>query len=223
MNKFQSLFLGATMAAATATVVSFAPSAALAIQLYGNISIRGDANLGPNNQTPANTAITWTNASGTVSNNSNGSFFDLRNTTATLQNIALTIADLANVSNTAPSSAVYNFGAIDNFANFGNVTLDGINGLLAFHLDPGSLTRTVLGNDTVVVTLDQVTGRFDFNGTTFATAVMSGEQSGSSGTFGISATAVPEPLTMTGLALGVGFGGFLKTRYSKKEKQLEKV
>lgn len=33
--------------------------------------------------------------------------------------------------------------------------------------------------------------------------------------------AVPEPITMGGLALGAGFGAFLKTRYSKKKNELE--
>ncbi|MEH2003914.1 PEP-CTERM sorting domain-containing protein [Nostoc sp.] len=39
----------------------------------------------------------------------------------------------------------------------------------------------------------------------------------------VSVTAVPEPSTMGGIALCVGFGAFLKTRYSKKDKGIEKA
>ncbi|QFS49482.1 PEP-CTERM sorting domain-containing protein [Nostoc sphaeroides CCNUC1] len=39
----------------------------------------------------------------------------------------------------------------------------------------------------------------------------------------VSVTPIPEPSTMGGIALCVGFGAFLKTRYSKKDKQIEKA
>lgn len=244
MKHLSTVLFGATLAATTAAAVAFAPSSAMAvqIQLFGDVSVRGDANLGPNNATPATTAVTWTNnptpngGRGTVSTGSNGSFAGLVGNNVFLKNIALTIANLANVSPIAPSSATYNFGAINNFIDFGTVNnlpvlANGLastaSGNLTFDLDAGSLVRTALGNGVIEVTLNPVTGRFNFNGVTVATALLSGQQIGNSGNFGISITSqpepIPEPLTMGGLALGAGFGAYLKSRYSKKDEQLEKV
>ncbi|WP_414576203.1 PEP-CTERM sorting domain-containing protein [Anabaena sp. CCY 9402-a] len=239
MDKFKSLFLGATMAAATVTAVSFAPSAAMAVQLFGDIIVEGAADLGPNNQTPANTGITWTSNTGTVGNTSNGSFLPLIGTSVNLKNIALTIDDITQVSNPAPvgSSAVYNFAAITDFINFGVVNnlpvLFGppnlASGNLTFDLDAGSLVRQVFGGGQIQYSLDGATGTFKLVGVggdiTTAQGFLTGNQSGTAGNFSISMTAqpVPEPLTMGGLAIGAGFGAFLKKRYSKKEKQLVKA
>ncbi|WP_062295106.1 PEP-CTERM sorting domain-containing protein [Nostoc piscinale] len=39
----------------------------------------------------------------------------------------------------------------------------------------------------------------------------------------VSVTPVPEPLTMGGLTIGLGFGAFLKNRYGKKNEQIKKA
>lgn len=232
MNKFQSLFLGATMAATTATAVAFAPSSASAITLNGDFSISSGVTFTNSSAvtSPATINVRWANNAATTVTDATGSFSSLSGINGTN---GLTIKDLFltrdSGQNNGTLPATYSYAAIDNFLTFTNVILDGSGpGTLTFDLDPGQVLRTGQpGNTFRIDSLEEgLTGVFEFLGNTpgSGTFTASGRlrtlSSGGAGTLTLTAQ-VPEPITMGGLAIGAGFGAYLKKRYSKKEKQAQ--
>jgi hypothetical protein len=239
MNKFQSLFLGATMAATTMTAVAFAPSAASAITLNGSITFGSGNILG--NPAFGNTEtaqIQWRNP---------GTVFDVEGDFDTLPPITqvnLSTLNLTRVGLSATNPAFYNvdLDPVTNqavFANFGSVTIDSVTDVLTFAITGGQLQRSIIFNGIQAVGIEVGTtinsplhGVFNFGTKTIAEGLFSLNQNRTigSGTVTLTATGIPdggepipEPLTMGGLAVGAGFGAFLKKRYAKKEKQLAKA
>lgn len=252
MNKFQSLFLGATMAATTMTGVAFAPSAAMAITLTGTMTVQGPVNLGDTSN-DAIESLTWTgltlhtgkeatvsvptldfgNPPGRFNPNLDGLAIDAKNLT------------LTRVGTGTSNSEVYEFEKVISFFNFGQFVYtqednSTVTDFLTFDLNAGQLTRVVNPMNAniqfVSIPNTPITGVFKFGTQTIAMGEIQANQSilfgTSSGgaTFNLIATGVPdegepipEPLTMGGLAVGAGFGAFLKKRYAKKEKQLAKA
>lgn len=221
MKHFPTVLFGATLAATTAAAVAFAPSSAQAIQLSGSVGVDGTVDITRPN---ANTVIIDFQTVNGVSTptppfNSFNAFLP------PLTPGGVTIQDLTLTALAAPT-ATANFAtaAVASFLNFGTRTLDGITGQLTFDLDPATFLVNSIGNGNIAVTVDGATGVWRFGGSTIATGSITATDFGA-GTFAISLEAqpVPEPLTMGGLALGAGFGAFLKSRYSKKDEQVEKV
>ncbi|MBD2345497.1 PEP-CTERM sorting domain-containing protein [Anabaena subtropica] len=217
MKQFQSVVFGATFAATTAALVAFAPSSAHAIQLSGSVGVDGNVNI----LTPdASTVVLDFTAINGVSPTPIFSSFLPALTPSGLSIKDLTLAALA----TPTATANFATGSVTSFLDFGIRTLNTTTGSLTFDLDAATFLVTTNTAGSTAVTVDGATGIWRFDGNTVARGSITATDFGS-GTFAISLRAepVPEPLTMGGLALGAGFGAFLKTRYSKKDEQLEKV
>jgi PEP-CTERM motif len=236
MNKFQSLCLGATLAATTMTTVALAPSSALAITLNGNISISGPVALGTPASSPATSLLDFVTGSDGKEGAVDTVTHDFATFVPTLLGKRIDIVDLFLTRITgslASLSADYSFGAVANFIDFGTVTLGTTTANLSFDLDAGVLNRTrkpLSGNIVEVTPNDPgLTGKFQFNGETVAIGEISATQTifggvtGGSATISLSAKPVPEPLTMGGLALGTAFGAFMRKRYSKNDAKLQKA
>lgn len=268
MNKFQSLFLGATMAATTMTAVAFAPSSASAITLDGNLTVGSGASFvfSNNDVNPNTITINWANNTGTSVQVAEDSFASLRNLTANQvtnaflvnnfgapdyqfnANSVLSINQLVlNYSSLGSNAnlAIYNYGNVTSFLQFDNVTLtDAItstaqNGTLHFDLASGQIVKEQkLDGNFDLNSVGNIFGTFRFVGSTAAIGTFTANgnlgklsansltvQGGGTITVGTVTPSepVPEPLTMGGLAIGAGFGAFLKKRYAKKEKQLAKA
>ncbi|WP_171815369.1 PEP-CTERM sorting domain-containing protein [Nostoc sp. PCC 7524] len=227
------------MAATTMTAVAFAPSAAMAVSitLDGEISFGTINDLGiPSNLNNPTEYIFWTNP-GTIGE-TDGDFATAIPpiTSVILQTLKLT------QTTSAGDVATYTVDESDpltDFANFGSVTINGETDVLSFNVTGGQLTRTILrgiNNSPVGINIgthptDIVEGIFKFKGQTVANGTFVLADFGNlGGGFVILTTQppdggepIPEPLTMGGLAVGAGFGAFLKKRYAKKEKQLAKA
>jgi hypothetical protein len=217
MKHFPSVLFGATLAATTA-VVAFAPSSAQAIQLSGSVSINGTLDITQINSTTV--GLDFVDVDGVSSTPVFSNFLPPLNTGS------LTIKDLTLTALVTPTlTANYATGAVATFLDFGTRTLGSDTGLLTFDLNAANfLVTTIPSTGSIAATLQGATGVWKFNGSTIATGAITGTDFGE-GSYTISLTAqpVPEPITMGGLALGAGFGAFLKSRYSKKDEQVEKV
>ncbi len=243
MYKFKSVFLGAAMAATTATAVTFAPSSASAITLNGSLTFTPDSvNVGPANQQPVTTTLQWL---GTKGDGKKGAVTDVKGDFAALvpallgkrfniENLLLSRLTGTNTSN----QATYSFNLTNGknaatvpFIDFGLFALNGKPAQnLAFYINPtnvaqgtGIVTRSRgLGGSVTEVTLEGFTGVFRYGNDTIAEGTFSASNLGTQGSYVIlQTTPVPEPLTMGGLAIGAGFGAYLKKRYSQKEKQAQ--
>lgn len=253
MNKFQSLFLGATMAATTMTAVAFAPSAAMAVTLLqGTIGIDADGvDLGDLNSQPGTVVLDWLSGvdgkEGTVKNTLTGVTGNFLSFAPTLKGTRVDIKDLTltntGVDGSLSNSIIYDFERVNKFIEFtGNFTFDSTVGTLSFNLYEGQIMRRLLDDSVVTMTFlnPGLQGEFVFtdalgntrtlgSGNITASEIFDNGQSSSEAGITLRALAeepgepVPEPLTMGGLAIGAGFGAFLKKRYSKKEKQLQKA
>ncbi|MGH1392460.1 MAG: PEP-CTERM sorting domain-containing protein [Trichormus sp.] len=225
MNKFQSLFLGATMAASTMTAVAFAPSAAQAISLAGELELDGNVQLSrTGNQVLVDfTSVNTVTAVPTFSN------LLPPLGTGVPGNLPISIGNGAGISIqdlilTRVSGTTYQTAAVTtSFLNFGQRTLGSTTAALTFNLNPAQFFVQTTANGGLAVSLLGTTGTWQFGNDIIGTSQITANDIGRTGAYTITATAVPEPLTMGGLALGAGFGAFLKKRYAKKDKELAKV
>jgi hypothetical protein len=237
MNKFQSLCFGATLAATTMTTVALAPSSAMAITLNGSLVINGAADIGTaGNVAPGTAAIDWTGNgntnvnNGVINSNATGDFSTLAvpGNSVTLKDLALTLIPGSVVSNGGITTSNYTFGSYIPFIDFGLVAIAG-QGLqnLSFNLDPGTLSRTDLPTGIIEYSPVGITGTFVYGGNTAGKGIITAQESfflsGGSGDGSVSITAVPEPITMGGLALGTAFGAFMRKRYAKNDAKLQKA
>lgn len=239
MKQFSSVLFGATFAATTAAVVAFTPSSAQAITLSGSLTINGNAVVLPgpgagqltidfqdvDNITSVplfsnfNPPLDPGTQNAVLPYDPNGGTILPTDAIIDIQDLVLSarVPTVDNVSNYETTSVV------TSFLNFGQRTLGAETGSLTFDLNPATFIGAVNSSGGQVLTLHSATGVWKFNGSTISTASISATSFGDNGSYTISATAIPEPLTMGGLAIGAGFAGFLKTRYSKKGEQLKKA
>ncbi|MBD2360063.1 PEP-CTERM sorting domain-containing protein [Anabaena minutissima FACHB-250] len=223
------------MAAATVTAVSFAPSAAYALTLNGDFTVDSDVIYTDSSavNSPSSVTISWKNNANTRVSSASGSFIPLLGLTSTGISSQVNVNSLSLTRkvgyNNSSTYSEYTYAAVDNFLTFTNVVLDSVGpGTLEFDLDAGEISKTLfsLGNFRYENLTDLV-GTFRFFGDIEGSGVFSATgrlgRLTSDGSGSVTIAAVPEPLTMGGLAIGAGFGAFLKKRYSKKEKQLVKA
>jgi len=215
-------------------MTALAPSSVQAIALNGSVAITSPVFLGdPNLGNPVNTTIDWITGGDGKEGTVNAVTGDFANFVPNLLNKRVDLTDISltrsGPATTVPgffSSADYNSNAVTNFIDFGNVTLNNTTANLSFDLNAGVVQRIVVDpvDSIVELTPTGISGTFNFNNQTVATGNITAAQSPITGGIGvISITAVPEPITIGGIALGTSFGAFLKKRYSKNGKKLAKV
>ncbi|MBD2297278.1 PEP-CTERM sorting domain-containing protein [Nostoc sp. FACHB-190] len=227
MKQFQSVLFGATLAATTAAAVAFTPSSAQAITLYGELELQGAAAV--QRLSPSQVSINFTDVKTVVSV---PTFSDLSPSLGAGVPGVLPInigggsgIDIQDLTLNLVSGTTYATAAVTSFLNFGQRSLDGGNtfAALTFDLNPAQFFVQTIPNGGLAVSLLGTTGVWRFGEDIVGTAQISANDIGNVGGYTITATAVPEPITMGGLAVGAGFAGFLRKRYAKKDKQLTKA
>ncbi|MGB3512335.1 MAG: PEP-CTERM sorting domain-containing protein [Microcoleaceae cyanobacterium] len=213
MKVLQSLLIGTTMAATTLATGTIAASPAQAMGLNGSIGLHGTAVFGnPTSASPASTTLGFT-SNEIEDGQTSGDFLNVEYNPPAIQIQTLELSRDGGVGTTD-----YNFNQTETFINFGQQNLFG-NGSqqLTFDLDAGSLTRMYGGQNFLIeATMNGITGNFNYGGETIAAGFFSASRSGPSNTYQmtLSAREVPEPLTILGTGLALGFGVMFKKKGS---------
>ncbi|MEH2460856.1 PEP-CTERM sorting domain-containing protein [Nostoc sp.] len=212
MIGFKSTLLNATLAITAALPLAAAgmftsAGSAQAATLSGSIGLVGTSVIPSGLGNPANTSIQFTDVK--VTNNTSGDFLDF---SPTLSGTGITIntLNLTKITDIPTTTlATYSTGNYTPFIDFGSRSLDGTTAFLTFDLDNSVLTRNTFSDGGIGYGVNEITGKFNFNGQTIATGLISGSLSGTSSGYELTLTAkavsVPEPTTMLGLGL-VGAG-----------------
>lgn len=222
MKTLSSLGLGTSLIAATvtaATVVAVAP--AQAAILNGNIGLGGTYN--DNGQNFTNGSFTWTFENLFVSP-TNGDFSGLKTPNQPIIN-PLTFTNCTNngFTGTCDTSAVtpfIAFGTQTLMTKDGEVTAD-----LKFHLDAGQAWQFQMDSSGITYLQTEpgrpgFTGAFIFNQKTLAIGNLTANFNADSKTYSMSIETkdVPEPLTLMGSGLALGFGGLFQRKNASKRK-----
>jgi hypothetical protein len=211
MKTLSSLGLGTSLIAATVTAAVVATAPAQAASLSGSVGLSGDLDIV--NKT-AN-GFTW-KFSENVVNDQFGDFTGLSFPDSSLPQIN----DLAFTC----YSGFCTTNSVSPFINFGQQTLTTKDGEttanLTFNLNAGQyLNFGVSGTTETTVSFPYLTGAFNFNGSTLAVGQLAGGYSGQSSTYQMTLKTVPEPLTIMGSGLALGFGGLFQRNASKRKNQ----
>ncbi|MBD2204254.1 PEP-CTERM sorting domain-containing protein [Calothrix sp. FACHB-1219] len=228
MFAIKSRVITATLAATaaipivTAGVFTSAGSAQAAI-LKGSIGLNGTSIVPSDGINPKNTSITFVDVDGVDTEGDFANFSpNLDSVTTPIKGISINTLKLTKISNLPSISkitrATYSTGNVFPFINFGTRTLNSTTAVLTFDLDDAVITRTRTSSTNISdVTLDGITGKFNFDGKTVATGFVTASLSGTRSTYQLTLTAepvsVPEPSTMLGLGL---FGTFIAASRLRK-------
>lgn len=217
MKTLQSLLIGTTLAATTITATTLAPSAAQAMNLNGSISFTGTPVFG--NPKAVNPTSTSFGVTGAQVLQSTGDFekgsFD--SPVPTFETLNLTRID----SSIDGEKANYSYGQTTSFIDFGMQDLGSGLKQLTFDLNAGQLTRGTASNGATSFAFDtDLTGKFNYGGSTVATGFFTASQVFESTSFqmSIEAKEVPEPLTILGTSVALGFGAIFKKRAANRNK-----
>ncbi len=206
MKTLSSLGLGTSLIAAAvtaATVVAVAP--AQAASLYGSVGLSGDLDIV--NKT-AN-GFTWKFSDNVV----NDKFGDFTGLSFAAGSSLPQINDLAFTC----YSGFCTTNPVAPFINFGTQTINGTTANLTFNLNAGQyLNFGISGTTETTVSFPYLTGAFNFNGSTLAVGQLAGGYSGKSSTYQMTLKTVPEPSTIIGSGLALGFGGLFKRKNASK-------
>lgn len=214
MKSLQSLFIGTTMAATALATGTVAVAPAQALQLNGSIGLVGTAVFGnPNTASPVNDTLGF-KSNAIEDNQTSGDFLNVQYNPPAIE--IKTLALTKNGPNGQNNN--YSFGQTTTFIDFGQQNLfgDGFK-QLTFDLDAGSLTRMYGGpNFLIEATMDGITGKFNYGGETIAAGFFSASRSGNSNTYQMTLATkeVPEPLTILGTGVALGFGVMFKKKGS---------
>lgn len=211
-SKLVNATLAATFAIPLATAAMFTSAgSAQAVSLNGSIGLTGTS-VFPTNEVgnPASTTLKFTDVH--VTSNTSGDFLAF---SPTLSGTGITIKtlNLTKLPGSTATKATYSTDSYTPFIDFGTRTLGSTTSLLTFELDNSVVTRTKFSNGKIGYGVDEITGKFNFNGKTIATGLISGSLSKASSTYELTleAVSVPEPTTMLGLGL-VGAGMIMSRR-----------
>ncbi|BAY63469.1 hypothetical protein NIES22_35570 [Calothrix brevissima NIES-22] len=217
-----TLAVTAAIPIVTAGVFTSTGSAQAAI-LKGSIGINGTSIVPSDGINPGSTSITFVDVDGV---DTEGDFADfspnLDSVTTPIKGITINTLNLSKLKNLPPigttTRATYSTGDVVPFINFGKRTLNSITSVLTFDLDNSVITRTRISSTNISdVTLDGITGKFNFDGQTVATGFVTASISGTRSTYQLTLNAepvsVPEPSTILGLGL---FGTFIAASRLRK-------
>ncbi|MCC5599869.1 PEP-CTERM sorting domain-containing protein [Nostoc favosum] len=214
MINFKSRLLNATLAVTAAIPLATAgmfisAGSSQAVTLSGSIGLNGTSIVPNEGINPPTTTITFVDVDGVKGDGDFATFLPNLNSGIGISINTLNLTKITDVvSSGAITTATYSTGIYTPFINFGSRTLDNITALLTFDLDDSVVTRTRIFDTTISdITATGITGKFNFNGQTIGTGVLSASVSGGSSDYQLtlSAKSVPEPTTMLGLGL-VGAG-----------------
>ncbi|ADI63074.1 PEP-CTERM sorting domain-containing protein [Trichormus azollae] len=208
MFNFKSELLGAA-AVLPIAAAGFLGSAgsAQALTLNGSIGINGTAIVPSDGVNPATTSVTFVDVDGVDLTGDFANFTpNSDSNTLAITGISITTLNLTRTAIISAIRATYLTGTYTPFIDFGERTLDGVTAFLTFDLDYTEVTITQLASNNISdVTLDGLTGRFNFDGVTVATGFLNASLSGISSTYQLTIvtdlTPIPEPTTMLGLGL----------------------
>ncbi len=208
MKTLSYLGLGTSLVAATvtaATVVAVAP--AQAASLSGSVGLSG--NLGITNTA---SGFIW-NFSDNVVNDKFGDFAGLSFSSGS------SLPTFSNLSFTC-STGFCTTDPVTPFINFGQQTINGTTAQLTFNLDASQFLSWQASGTGSTVSFPYLTGAFNFNGTTLAVGQLAGGYTRNSSTYQMTLATkqVPEPLTIMGSGLALGFGGLFQRKNAAKRK-----
>jgi hypothetical protein len=215
MKTLSSLGLGTSLIAATvtaATVVAVAP--AQAASLSGSVGLSGNLDI-----TDTANGFTWAFSDNVV----NDKFGDFAGLSFAAGSSLPQINDLAFTCGVG-NPTFCTTDPVTPFINFGTQTINGTTAELTFNLDATQFVSWETANTGITATFPELTGAFKFNNTTLAVGQLSGGYtnfgSNQSSTYQMTlATNVPEPLTIMGSGLALGFGGLFQRNASKRKNQ----
>jgi hypothetical protein len=212
MKTLSSLGVGTSVIAATvtaATVVAVAP--AQAAQLNGSVGLSGNLDI----QNTANGFI-WSFSENVV----NDRTLDFAGLSFSAGSSLPSIADLEFTCDDASPFSTCNTDPVTPFINFGEQTIDGTTDALTFNLDASQFISWEFLSMGQTSAFPAITGQFMFNGATLATGNFSGGYAGDASTYQMTLTTqeVPEPLTIMGTGLALGFGGLFQRKSASKRK-----
>ena len=206
---------------ATATVATFTLASAPAqAALFGSVTVNGRADLsytGAGGLGVSDVFVDFLSVDGVgTSGNFSSILPDLSTGSLTIQDLTLA-PSVPAVGNNA-----YVGTAVTSFLDFGSRTLGGSTNTLTFDLDaaPYTVSDFTSGSGPNVVVSGpgaSITGRWVFGSQTVATGAISATDFGQTGSYTVSVEAVPEPLTILGTGIALGFGGLFKVKKSKKQ------
>ncbi|MGB3512342.1 MAG: PEP-CTERM sorting domain-containing protein [Microcoleaceae cyanobacterium] len=220
MKVLQSLLIGTTMAATTLATGTIAASPAQAMGLNGSFTLTGTAVFEhPNEASPLETSLNFEPTHQVQNPGPHmGDFFGLN-----ADNISFETLNMNRVGSplTVPGNTLsfYEFTPSANpFINFGNQSLGGQSSqLLTFNLDDGLAQRNFFGEESInTINLTEVTGTFFYGGQSIGKGSFGASRSGATEGYSLSLRTepVPEPLTILGTGLALGFGVMFKKKGS---------
>lgn len=212
MKTLSSLGLGTSLIAATvtaATVVAVAP--AQAASLSGSVGLSGNLDI-----TDTANGFTWAFSDNVV----NDKFGDFAGLSFPANGSLPQINDLSFTCQASPFPGMSSCTTdpLTPFINFGTQTINGTTAQLTFNLNASQFVSFETGNTGTTVAFPELTGAFMFNKTTLAVGQLAGGYSGQSSTYQMTLKTVPEPLTIMGSALALGFGGLFQRKNASKRK-----
>ena len=217
MKSLQSLFIGTTMAATT--LASIAVSPAQAMNLNGTLTLTGTAVFG--NSTAASPLQDTLNFTSVLVENTSGDFDPLDGLGSppiVIQELEMNRTGVPLELQPGTVTSFYQFNASSNpFINFGTQDLGQGAKELTFNLDPGVAQRNYFTSNSLnVINLTEVTGTFNYGGLTIGKGSLSASKSRNAEGYEITLRTepVPEPLTILGTGLALGFGVMFKKKGS---------
>jgi hypothetical protein len=212
MFNFKSQLLGIAAVLPVAAVVSFAGSAQ-AVQLQGSVGLNGTSAVANDGINPQTTTLRFLDVDGVDAFGDFANFLPGLAPNPSSPNITISTLNLTKIAgseivNSVLSRAEYTTGVVTPFINFGERTLNGTTAILTFDLDNTVVTRTKrnssIGTSIADITLDGLTGVFNFDGQTVGEGFLNASLSGAASTYQITIDPIrstPEPTTIIGLGL----------------------
>jgi len=211
MNKLFSLSV--IPLAATAAVASsmLASAPAQAFDLTGGLEITGNSTF---SRSGSNATLTLNTA--TVDSSSTGSFSSFGVVTT---GIPLT-ANLTGVASNSFGSSGAN-GLLQAYSASLSSNVIGFSNGVSFTIDSSSVEAGLFAfSPSLLFKLGKFSGIFtDGSGSVFGTGTFTSQGGVGTNSYSISAQPVPEPLTIIGSGIALGFGGFLKRKQKAAEKK----
>lgn len=221
--KLQSILTGLVLSAAAAT----SASAAQAITVSGGIFFSPTAGLSFNNDVSEYSSV----------NGKEGSITSATNSFKLLAGLEIDLLNI-NLTQDANDSTLYYFDSVESYAHFGTVTLqdsftgEEVTGELTIDLlNGGTLKNRGSNSAPDFVTVGDIETRFNLStatGTLTGTSIITNGKlfaSDANDNFALfegQVELVPEPLTVIGTGMALGFGGLFQREYSKRQKKEKK-